>query len=131
MNRGIYIYLSSEDSKEYFPDNSPENFTIELSRTLSAEKQEVALVDVFFDSYNPQNTGYYFIFCDFVEGSFVGGAEKRVLGSFYRPGALDCLDYHPISEHSLKRLSFQIKTREDNTLHSPVFLKLHVRNQST
>lgn len=81
----MYIYLSSQQSLDPYPLNTATNFTVDLRQPLfldNPQEWEIALVDAevpFFVKPSEVDATNFFILCDIVDYSLVGGFTAQVL----------------------------------------------------
>jgi hypothetical protein len=73
-----FIFLSSQDSKDYFEDNTPYKFTVHLTETLDLTQGTwyCALKEVSLKLTTPVNM---YIYCNIVEDTHVLGRKKPIL----------------------------------------------------
>ena len=128
MDTDIYVYVSSEDSLNFHPENNPSDFTVELPEIINFKcNWVIALTEIYIrdDVAIPLN-----IYCDICEQSIQKGELKPILKVIYP----DCiqfsnLHYIPIKVSSISRLRFSIKggvSGEENVLSKPVQMSLHL-----
>lgn len=129
----MYIYLSSDNSKQYYKGNDFFQFTVELPSVLYTENCEITLKSVYFKKTKELRNNYFHVFCDCIQPSIVNGQESSILGTFFEPGATDTDQYHSITTNYLKRLTFRIyaselskKDKTDSTL----YMTLHIREKT-
>jgi hypothetical protein len=82
----VRMVLSSEDGKEYFSNNQPFDFRINLGKVIQfVGYWMVAIADVtvteWENSYGP--TVELFIYLDICQDTFIGGAEFPLLRRVY------------------------------------------------
>ena len=126
MNQ-ICIYTTSEDSKEFHPNNSSSDFTVELPETLHLKGDWViALTEI----YTLEEISVpILILCDICEQSIHEGKLKPILKLIYP----DCIQfsnihYIPIKNRNINRIRFLIKdgvTGKD-ILSQKISLSLHL-----
>lgn len=123
----MYLYISTQDSEQFYPYNECYDFSIELPRELKGPL-DIALTFVYLKA-KPLKGGYYYLLCDAVEPSFVRDCERPVLGSFYTSGSVTTPKYLRINRESLKRLTFSIRTcqlKVPPPCEKPVYFTLHL-----
>lgn len=106
----MFLYLSSEDSKELYPFNTATDFTVELPKVVTGT--HLSLHHIHYSKRDQTPKVYYYILCDLVEASVVGGKEEQVLGAFYQRG--DLLSPKPLvlTTQAFKRIRFRILKRD-------------------
>lgn len=105
----MYLFVSSDDCKDLYPENSAVNFTVELPQALTGNF--IALQHVFYKKQEKEVKGYYYVLCDNIQSSVLGGKEVKVLGSFFETGSLQCPQELPLVNHTIKRLNIRLLTR--------------------
>ena len=106
----MLLFVSSEDTKAYYPDNKVYDFTVELPQSLTGSY--LALQHVYFKVKESTPEEYYYVQCDQVQESVIAGKEAKVLGSFWQSGNLDCSQPLRLVSRHIKRLRFRISTRK-------------------
>ena len=102
----MYLFLSHKDSENLYPDNSPADFTVELPRSLSGNF--ISLQNIYFKRKEVESEEYFYILCDIVESSILGGQERKVLGSFFESGSIVCPQDLPLTSNLIRRLHIRI-----------------------
>ena len=88
-----YFHLSSEDSKNFHPSNTPLDFTVELPAPLYLEGEwEVALLDIDFDDWLSD----LYVFCDMCKHSVYEGILQPVLRRVPKFGLDTMPQYVPV-----------------------------------
>lgn len=130
----MYVYVSSNDSEIYFPNNRASDFTVELPSVITTENLEIALVNIYFDYSQPNHRPedkYYYILLDCVEPSVLSGKDIQILGSFFQNGPVSPPAYLKFSQKEVKRLNIKVITSDfkvpDNIEH--LNLTLHIKEQ--
>lgn len=74
----MYLYISSKDSIDLYPQNTPANFIVQLPQHLQLDEGTwtCGVLQCVLPS-TPRSATY--ITCDFVESSFLGGHAQPVL----------------------------------------------------
>lgn len=103
----IYIYLSSTDSTNVFPDNNSFDFTVDLNRNISG-RFLVALSDFYCENFNEP----LYIFCDIVNTSFIHGQYLPALRLVHANGEAINLQYHKASRNSIQRIRVYIRDKD-------------------
>ena len=78
----FYVYLSSDESKTYFPDNQPSKFTVKLPETLHLQgKWQLALCEI---QYPPirKKPEQLLVLTDLCQDSIVGETRLPILRRF-------------------------------------------------
>ena len=122
----MYLYTSCDDSKGLFPQNDCWDFIVELPKSLE-NYSKVALTHVWFRSKAIKGS-YYYLLCDVVESSVVGGIEAPVLATFYEPGAVGNPAYIKLTLDSIKRLRLTVKSADKKPLQDitkEIYFTLH------
>ena len=100
----FFIFLSSEDSLSYHPDNTPSNFIVELKESLQIIGEwEVGICDFFCSETISQK---YYIFTDIVDYSYVRNSLEPILRTLMPSNASSSnfcpiIFYFPIKDNSL------------------------------
>ena len=102
----MFLYISSEDSKELYPSNTVSDFTVELPRVVRGSL--LSLHHVYFTESGTANKVLYYVLCDLVEASVVGGKEEQVLGTFYQTGDIITPQPLNVTSQSFKRIRIRI-----------------------
>ena len=89
---GFYLFVSSEDSKQYHTDNTYHDFIVELGRFYDLNEQvnrrgrgqwSAALVEIKLESISgsdiPALKEPVYILCDILSPSFIKGTERSIL----------------------------------------------------
>ena len=127
MNQ-IYLYIKSDDSLQFYPQNTPNDFTVELPEIINLKgKWAIALLDIYIKD---TLTDPIYILTDICEQSVQNGNLNPILKVIYP----DCvhfsnLHYIPVKVSSLKRISIYIRggsTGKDPILTNIVNLSLHL-----
>ena len=129
----FFIFLSSEDSLSYHPDNTPSNFIVELKESLQIIGEwEVGICDFFCSETISQKC---YIFSDIVDYSYVRNSLEPILRTLM-PSNVSSSDFFPIifyfliKVNSLNRIRVYIKDNQMRlltTLSGAVSLSLHFR----
>lgn len=130
-----YLFISSGDSKDIFPENAASHFIIQLPETLNLEGMwYCSLTEICINS--EQKRPKELIICsDFCEDSFVGGKRLGVLRRVISGvgGELTRSFHHPyylkVNRNHLKQLSFHIKDENlaSLELEGRTLLTIHLR----
>lgn len=120
----MFLYVSPQDSVDYYPLNTVRDFTVELPKAIDTTGYQLALTHVYFKG---QLTDNCLVFCDAVEPSIIRARKDNVLGSFFQPGAVDSPQYHDLIWGSVKRLRFKIEG--DSLPSAATLLVLHLRGK--
>lgn len=130
----MYIFVSSHDSKTYYPSNTGWDFRVELPVPIKeAHLYEIALTHVFYPYQLGIENQYFYIFCDIVEESIVNGSKHQILGSFFQIGSIETPQYLPIIKDPLHRIHCFIKhsdLTEPAITHLPIFFTLHLKKKT-
>ena len=119
-----YLFLASEDSSEYFPNNKGYDFTIELPRILELEgKWECALINFSTDKKSEDLSDMY-VFCDIVQESYVRNSNLPILTvvryvtkrKFEHNLTVDHVLYHKISRSNISSLRIYITDSDLNNV---------------
>ena len=123
----MYLFLSPDDSKNLYPDNSPADFIVELPRTICGNS--ISLQHVYYKVKEASTRQLHYILCDLVEASIVGGQEKRALGSFFQSGSVESAQELPLSSKTFRRIRIKVinsKFEDDQTL-SAIYLTVKIQ----
>lgn len=140
MGEEYYLFLSSDDSKETYPSNSPCDFTVILPRriTLTDGDWHCALLETTFSS---KKTGYrpLLFLCDIVRESYVSGGFSPVLNILHHTYTSEAVQiyemtnplYHPICRNYVDSLHISIKEddglQQCTDLEGPLRCLLHIK----
>lgn len=123
-----FLYLSSDDSEIYFPDNKPNHFTVKLPGTLQLPGQwECALTEVVYHTeFKSPRPTFLYICSDIVQVSYGCDALLPILRKVSVPGSLNMKSilsfpqnfYIPMSQDELQYITIYIK---DEILEDPSF----------
>ena len=105
----MYLFISSNDCNLIYPSNSPKDFTVELPQVIEGSALSLLHV-VYYKKTNQPIDRYYYVLCDLVEHSVLGGKEVRVLGSFFESGSLDKPENIALLSSAIKRIRIKIVT---------------------
>ena len=76
----LRMVLSSQDGKNFYPDDTPHNFRIKLKRTLQFDGYwEVALTEIEISQEDSKDDTSLFVCSDICQDSFVGSTELSLL----------------------------------------------------
>ena len=115
-SRQFYVYISSSESSQYFPDNQPSRFTIKLPETLRLHgKWQIALSEIQYPSIQ-KKPEQLLILCDLCQYSIVGDTRLPILrrikykdrGSRFHSFGL--LYYVALKTQEVDRVSIYVKT---------------------
>ena len=108
-----YIYLSSDDSLDYFPNNTNFDFTVEFAQEFRGAYR-LALCEIYFT----QATEDLYVFCDVCTRSRVLDDLLPLLRIVRAPGELSNLYYQELTRPILQRIRLYIR---DKSLNVPSF----------
>jgi len=128
---GVYLYLSSDDSKQYFPNNKTDDFTVKLPENYKLPGcWEVALTEIHYPEVTPE--GHVLsVLSDICEESVSGGGKAPVLRKIYKVSEVwNQLYYVPVRSKEIDSIRIFIKESQgrgvsfaNGTLHCA----LHIR----
>ncbi len=101
-----YIFASSDDSLDFYPNNKSTDFTVELPRVIRAS--ECALGEISFLSQSQDLV----VLCDLCEESYYRDSLVPILRIVKAPGELENLYFVPITRHEIKRFHIRILTKQ-------------------
>ena len=104
-----YLHLSSRDSKNYHPDNSSYDFTVELPWPV-AGSFKCALLEFYC---GPMLDNLY-VFSDICEPEYVHDEMLPLLRMISTPGELAVPHYKPVSRQVIQRVHIYIRMFDDN-----------------
>ena len=104
-----YIYLSSDDSLEYFPNNTNFDFTVELAQEFRGAYR-LALCEIYF---TPAIEDLY-VFCDVCSRSRVLDDLLPLLRIVRAPGEFANLYYQELTRPILQRIRLYIRDKSLN-----------------
>jgi Ca2+-dependent lipid-binding protein len=92
----MFLYLSSDHCKDTYPENEPQNFTVDLPQTLRLQGEwSLGLLQVHIKSPKPINKHVY-IACNIIVNSYVGRECYRILKYFKVDKNLMAQDFGPV-----------------------------------
>ena len=120
----MYVYVSSADSKTIYPNNSAEEFIVELPHAI----QDYTKIAVTYVHFRGRPSTYYYIFCDAIESSVIKGNTLPVLGSFFESGSISNPAYVKISREEVQRLRLVVKPADSSVkpLTGEIYFTLHL-----
>lgn len=101
-----YLFLSSDDSLTYHPDNNSYDFTVELSRELKGAKR-LALCELVF---TPINEDLY-VFCDVCDDSYALDRSLPLLRIVNASGEVSNLYFQDVTRSHVHRIRIYIRTK--------------------
>jgi hypothetical protein len=134
-DNSIYLFLSSNDSKEYFPKNSSTNFRIKLKTPLILDEHwYIALFDARLPIKSDDSSRSVTIFCNLCKSSIIFDQARPVLRQIGRREARQSMplcnkQFFPITQRRVDTLHIYLRNEKDAipalTTH-PVELILHL-----
>ena len=129
-----YLFISSSDSKSYYPENKPHTFIVELGERINLiSRWLVALSDL---NLNVTTTETLYIFCDIFDISYIKNSMKPILRMIYPTGSSKSFSflkrYNPIVQRNFTHLQIYIR---DKTMNVPAIitedleLTLHLKKE--
>ena len=113
--KSFYLFLSSQDSWDLFPHNTPSEWRIQLPKPYTLEgRWECSVIDITLDcNFTPRSSRLY-LCCDFVEDSYVRGKALPVLKNLELTGRYKKVKYEsflnptyiPVKTAQLRGLRF-------------------------
>ena len=123
-----YMFLSSRDSLEFFPENKAHSFEVKLPGTLKLEgRWKCALTELV---YVPQFTGerpkQIYVCCDLVQDSYVADSMLPIMRKVAVPTAIGTRTsltfpqnyYFPLARNEIQYINVYVK---DHNLNAPEF----------
>ena len=119
----MYMFLSSLDSPDYYPDNAAHHFRVKLSKPISLDEHwYVALCEIRakWDTVEKKNDRSTIIFCDLCENSVVNAFPKPVLRRLSRKVSQEFSNrqYIRVTQRYIETIRVYI---EDNRTSAPSF----------
>lgn len=111
----MYLHVTREDSRIYFPNNTSREFYIELPLTLDCENYQIALLETYYVPSRRKDPPYY-LYCDIVEPSIIGGVLKPLLASFKLSGSITHPRYLDITQKFVKRIKFTVESESTDSV---------------
>ena len=102
-----HLFISSEDSKMFYPDNNSYDFTIELVKTMRG-RFRIALCEI---DYTPSGEDLY-IFCDACSQTQVMDRLLPLLRIVDTPGEFSTLYFRTVTRPLVQRLRVYIRNRD-------------------
>lgn len=103
-----YVYLSSDNSKEFYPGNSPYNFTVKLSDPLELEgRWKVALSAVYFTDATVE----WYIYSSLCESSNVLDRYLPLLRQATKPVEFTNLHFIHVNRPYIDAINIYIRDR--------------------
>lgn len=118
MNNTFYIYLSSQDSRRYFPTNRASNFTVQLPEVINLEGNwEIGLVEVYFHLADDITRPHLEleIISNVCQDSIKGGEKLAILRNIFPTKrkaqfiTFPYVFYLPLRQHELNQISIYIR----------------------
>lgn len=139
-----YVYVKSDESDRYFPDNKAYKFRVHLSTPLIFDGfWKIALVEFYAQLDNQPkksksiNNDILYISSDICKESIVQGNEQPVLRRLWKNSAsawnyiFEVPHYLPVKKREITEFEISIKCEDDEKLatflHSPLYLTLHFK----
>ena len=115
----MFVYLSSSDSPQFYPENDPYEFTVELPEILTLEGNwHCALI-----SFAQPTSEDVTIFCDILDYSFIQDTYKPVLRQLSEQDVYFAdfpnLHYVKVKDFAVKRIKISILKSTNLTPPSP------------
>ena len=112
-----YLYVSSKDSSNIYPNNNAYDFWIEFPHTFSLPGVwEIAVLELYFSTPNPHDVC---LLCDACDVSYINNSYRPVL-RYIHSNTSHIIFNHPIyvkvSRDKLERLHFYILRGEGSPL---------------
>ena len=132
-NTSRYIFLSSDHSTEYFPQNCVTDFKIKLKTALTLDEHwYVALCDVRFGIKSADTSNSLTIFCDLCKHSFINEYSEPILRRIGRKESRQFSDkqYFPVVQRYIERIHIYILNEKGQTplvSNRPLELTLHLK----
>lgn len=135
----FYVYVSSEDCQEKFPDNKPEDFIISLPHAVALKgRWRVGLVDIRLRvRKGVRSVEDCFVCCNAVRDSITNGGLINALTRIYNPQGLIEKHFSPVrynsvvNTHDMEYLHFSIIDRYSKAplslINGPVRCTLHFK----
>lgn len=137
----MYLYLSSDDSKKYYPNNNPAMFSTKLPKNIRTPLNgnwQIALLDI---ELPPLETGYepkfLTVYSDICSSSVYGGGLKQILHRMYykelrqqTPIVFIPTRYKEVNIESLDYIHLYLLDEHGNSpsfVNSPLLCTLHIR----
>ena len=126
--------MSSEDSKNFHPDNKPQNFTVELMERLQLDGSwEIALCDINFGNEISESL---YVVSDICNYSYCLDSSEPILRVIYPSNQkfiyFSKKYYIPVRDNNIRRISLYIKNKSgENTqiLTERLDVTLHLRRR--
>lgn len=126
----IYLYLSSNDSKKYFPNNKSYEFTVQLPRVLNLDETwSVALTEVNILNYT-NNFKELNIYSNIVQHRIVGCQELQLLARIIDPEKqIENPIYLPVCLEDITQVKVSVSDDQGKLLDkdNQVILILHLK----
>jgi hypothetical protein len=126
----FYVYLSSDDSITFFPNNKPNNFTLNLGRSINLEGKWVCALKEVNCYINEKLPKILYILCDCCDQSYARNTYMSIL----RTVAIDVSEglfieefsdafYKPLSTSNISTVTISIRGEDgaDADFNSKVF----------
>ena len=112
MSRMKYLYINSNDSKEIFKDNSPFDFTVELSDFLDLTRNwSVALSEIWFD--NSRIDQQLNIFSDICDYNHIFDNQLPILRRIYNTSEFINLYFIKLSRSHISTIRIYIRDKNN------------------
>lgn len=130
----MYLYLCSDDNKDIHPENSWDDFIVELPKNLELEKDkwEVALVNVFYKPANLIKGQLFYVFANICDYSIARSTTQQILGTFSQRGELANPSYIGVISSLIKTIRISVRNEDfavDQSESIKLFCTLHFRRK--
>lgn len=130
----IYLYLSSKDCIELYPQNKTSDFSVSLAKTLDLDETwSVALCEIIFDCISPE-VGELNIYSNLIRHVIVGCGENQLLARIdaIRENKvnrqIETPIYLPVSLEDLREIKVSLRDDKGNSpIDGRVILVLHFK----
>ena len=132
-NGSMYLFLSSVDSINYFPDNVQANFQIKLDTALMLDEYwYVALCEIQYRMVVADMSRSLSVYCTLSRPTVIKDRTDCIIRRFARRGSQEFRhrQYFPIVQRYVERIGIHIlddKDRIPSFLNEPVEITLHLK----
>ena len=133
----LRMVLSSDDGKEFFPNNSSYNFFVKLNRTLQFDGYWVVGLTEISISEQSKKDEIIYVYSDICQNSFVGSSEQPLLRRVFYEDINDNRNiiytnpyYIPVQLKDVQQIHIYIKDENGNDasfLKKKVTVSLHFK----
>ena len=133
QNASTYLFLSSADSQQFFPDNSAADFRIKLDIPIILDAHwHVCLCEITFKLKSGDNSKSLSVYSSICRPSYIDNHAAPILRRITRKGAQEFMSrqYFPIARRYIESLDIYIRNEQGEKplfADKPIELTLHLK----